>query len=79
MTTDFRDKCKFHSISVVDGTIGTGTVPVSSAINYSITNFSAADRALSATDTTAANVAATVATLISDLAKKGLVVADGGE
>ena len=74
MATKFKDVCVFDSLSVVGGEINLG-----SAINYSITNFSAADRALSATETTAADIAAVVASLISDLSKKGIVTADGGE
>ncbi len=43
--------------------------------NYTITNYSA-DRSLSATEAGAANIAATLATLIQDLKEKGIISAD---
>lgn len=79
MTTKFNDNVQFASTSIVDGYIGIGQASIASAINYSISNFSAADRSLDATETTPANIAATVATLISDLYQKGVLVSDGGE
>lgn len=74
MATKFKDVCAFENLSLVGGSINLG-----SATNYSITSFSAADRSLAAGETTAADIAAVVATIISDLGKKGLLTVDGGE
>lgn len=79
MTTKFNGNVEFASLSIVDGYIGLGTVPISSNIAYTIESFSSAARTLDATETDAATIAASVSTLLSDLAKKGIITATGGE
>lgn len=68
----------FNSVSFMGAAsaIGTG---IATSFGYSITNLGALaeDRALSATESGAANVAVTLATLIRDLGKRGIIPVTG--
>lgn len=95
MVTKFNDNCTFNTVSIVDGLsvndamfntvsivdgyLGVGTINLSSAIPYAITSFTSAARTIQADEGTTGDVAATLATLISDLARKGIIAASGGE
>lgn len=69
MGTNFKDTCVFNSMSIVGGNSIVGTI----SEGYSITNYTAADRSLSASEATAGNIAATLATVITDLQQQGIL------
>lgn len=81
MSSVFYDKPVFNAGFVIaQDTLSTGA-QVNSAIGlgiethpgWSITNLTIADRTISATEATAANIAASLATLIYELGDKGII------
>lgn len=79
MATRYKDLNQFDNVSLIGGNIAHGTVGLDSTIAYTIQSFSSADRTFAADEATTADVSATLATLISDLHKKGIITATGGE
>lgn len=78
MTTEYRDLSSFLvGIKLGNSAVGSGVA--SGSTGYSLTSFTSADRTLTASEATAANIAATLATLISDLGHRGVIKVTGGE
>jgi hypothetical protein len=68
----------FNSVSFMGAASAIG-LGIATSFGWSITNLGAGaeDRAISATDTSAANAHATLATLIRELGKKGILTVTG--
>lgn len=70
--TRFRqNKLEFENLSLLD--YGVSAIGSATALGYTYTNFTTPDRSISATESTAGNIAATLATLVRDLKHRGII------